>query len=579
MDWASSIAQRSGAGEAAGSLGRSRTVGSFIHAFSPAPRWDQIATWPPDVFAVSNLIIDHTQAYRFVVAPPRGGRWPPSLDWNQRVASAARAWRAAASDPRAALPTLVSQCWKILSEARSLPLGKIESGEAWDVCVALLTLHAVADEACAWLSAPAGPVPCPACEQRAWEYLAQTGSLSRLSPSRIRVVPKGRFTTRGITVRSLSRYLALCYESVDLHWTRVGPDAGVAAALAGRQDYNLVLIPWPLTIKATDFHPAATPLGNMDEDVFGFFEFEPSGTFDVDYVRSLLQAARAQVERIDAVVLPESALEPDHVAVFEDALLEFGATFLIAGVRTRGAEGVFGRNYLHLGIHTAAGWQHFDQDKHHRWSLDGRQIRQYHLARALDPRKLWWEAVNIGPRAINLIDFGGGATTAPLVCEDLARMDEVSDLLRRIGPSVVIAVLLDGPQLVSRWPSRYASILSDEPGSAVLTLTSYGMAARSRPDGLAPSRAVALWTSSAGTAREIELRRRSDAVAITLSVSNRSVWTADGRCHADVPFVTLSRERQVSVPSSTRAHERPPRKVRPARSPRPRFRQGRRHRT
>ncbi|HET7338625.1 MAG TPA: hypothetical protein VFK22_03690, partial [Candidatus Dormibacteraeota bacterium] len=433
MDWPSSRTQRSDVGAAGVSSGSSRTVGSFIHAFSPAPRWDQIPSWPPDVFAVSNLVLDHTQAYRFVVAPPSGKRWPPNLDWNQRVTAAARAWRASALDTHAALPTLVSRCWKTLSDARNLPLAKIESGEAWDVCVALLTLHAVADEACGWLAAPASPTPCPSCDQRAWEMLAETGSLSRISPSRVRVVPKGRFTTRGITIRSLSRYLALCYESVDLHWTRVGPDAGVAAALAGRQDYNLVLIPWPLNVQARDFHPVATPLGNMDEDVFGFFEFEPTPAFEIDYVRSLLEAARAQVQRIDAVVLPEAALEPDHIPALEDALLESGATFLIAGVRTPGSSGVFGRNYLHLGVHTAAGWQRLEQDKHHRWSLDGQQINQYHLARSLDPRKLWWEAVDIGPRAINLIDFGGGATTAPLVCEDLARMDEVSDLLRRIG--------------------------------------------------------------------------------------------------------------------------------------------------
>ena len=42
-------------------------------------------------------------------------------------------------------------------------------------------------------------------------------------------------------------------------------------------------------------------------------------------------------------------------------------------------------------------------------------------------------------------------------------------------------LLLDGPQLTSRWAARYASVLADDPGSAVMTLTSYGMVQRSRP--------------------------------------------------------------------------------------------------
>ena len=35
--------------------------------------------------------------------------------------------------------------------------------------------------------------------------------------------------------------------------------------------------------------------------------------------------------------------------------------------------------------------------------------------------------------------------------------------------------LLDGPQLGTCWAARYASGLEDGPGSAVITLSSYGM--------------------------------------------------------------------------------------------------------
>jgi hypothetical protein len=83
-------------------------------------------------------------------------------------------------------------------------------------------------------------------------------------------------------------------------------------------------------------------------------------------------------------------------------------------------------------------------------------------------------------------------TSVSLVCEDLAQNDDVAALIRSVGPTIVLTVLLDGPQLTSRWAARYASVLADDPGSAVLTLTSFGMARRSRPHGHDASAVIAL---------------------------------------------------------------------------------------
>ena len=138
-------------------------------------------------------------------------------------------------------------------------------------------------------------------------------------------------------------------------------------------------------------------------------------------------------------------------------------------------------------------------------------------------------------------------TTAPLVCEDLARLDEVADVVRRIGPSLVVALLLDGPQLATRWSSRYASVIADDPGSAVLTLTSYGMAARSRPRGTRRSRVVAHWNGGLGAAREIELARGAEAILLSITVGGVTRWTADGRCHRDVPRLALTGVDQLRV--------------------------------
>ena len=128
-------------------------------------------------------------------------------------------------------------------------------------------------------------------------------------------------------------------------------------------------------------------------------------------------------------------------------------------------------------------WFHVRQDKHHRWSLDERQIYQYHLGGALHPHIRWWEAIDVPRRSVQVVEVGEGITIVSLVCEDLAQNDDVAELIRSIGPTIVSTALLDGPQLTSRWSARYASVLADDPGSAVMTLTSFGMAQRSKPAG------------------------------------------------------------------------------------------------
>ena len=63
-------------------------------------------------------------------------------------------------------------------------------------------------------------------------------------------------------------------------------------------------------------------------------------------------------------------------------------------------------------------------------------------------------------------DVGEGITIVSLVCEDLAQNDDVAEVIRSVGPTIVSTHLLDRPQLTSRWSARYASVLADDPGSA-----------------------------------------------------------------------------------------------------------------
>lgn len=522
------------------------TVASYFRAFSPDLPWSELGAWPPDVFALTNLVLDHTEAYRFAVAPPAGRRWPPHRDWETRVDTAAADWRAAAGSADPAVPEQVRDDWERLLGCLDVPLATIRGGEDPEIWENLITLHAMADQACHQLAAGAGGGRA-GFERRAWDLLARRGSLSRIDPARVRIIPKTHSASRGITIRSLSRYLALSYESVDVHWRRVAP---LRRAAAGERDYQILLVPWPLELSSSAFRPVPGPLENMDSRAFGFFSFDPDPPLDLARLERLVAAARRRAPRIDAVVLPEAAVPVEMVEPIEELLGRHGVVSLIAGVRGAPGPSGLGQNYVHLGICTPRGWRRFWQPKHHRWCLDGSQIRQYHLATALDPRRSWWEAIDLPAREVEIIDLGEGATMASLVCEDLARMDEVADLIRRIGPTLVVALLLDGPQLPQRWPSRYATVLADEPGSSVLTLTSLGMARRSRPAGTKPSRIVAMWNDPSAGLHQIELSRGADGILISASAELQTVWTADGRRHErSTPSIRLAGVHQVRSPA------------------------------
>jgi hypothetical protein len=129
--------------------------------------------------------------------------------------------------------------------------------------------------------------------------------------------------------------------------------------------------------------------------------------------------------------------------------------------------------------------------------------------------------------------FAEEITIVSLVCEDLAENDEVAEVIRAVGPTGVITVLLDGPQLTSRWAARYASVLADDPGSAVLTLTSFGMVQRSRPGDRDASTIVALWKDPERGFREIPLEPGAQAVLLTACGSRATRRTADGRWPVD----------------------------------------------
>jgi hypothetical protein len=283
----------------------------------------------------------------------------------------------------------------------------------------------------------------------------------------------------------------------------------------------------------------------LAKEPFGLYEFAPSEKLDLDLVHRVIEAARDEVDSVDVVLLPESAVDETELDDLEALLESEGVVSLITGVRRRSQPGRLPGNWVHTGISprlekgrsplnsVGERWFRVCQNKHHPWSLDEVQILQYHLGGALHPHVRWWEAMEVPRRAVRFIVLGDEITLVSLVCEDLAQIDDVAEVIRSVGPTCVVAPLLDGPQLTSRWSARYASVLADDPGAAVLTLTSYGMVQRCRPHGLDSSPVIALWKDPVRGFRQIPLEAGAQGVLLTVCGGRATRRTADGRWPVD----------------------------------------------
>jgi hypothetical protein len=522
---------------------REPTPGSTWYAASGGPITDELLEWPPDLFALANVVLARAEAFRFAVSPI--DEWPPSRhrDWAQAVEEAGRRWSIWVEDRIGAMPDLVAEEWSLFRERAETPLEQLAVGGDPRTCEALLTLHAIADEACAGLGVALATSDADACIYRARgrELLARTGSLARIDPRFLRVLPK--VTTPPTGRPAFSRYACVQGPGIEARWHKI-PARHRGTDL--RSEYaTILLLPWPLRVRASDFHPVEGSVQRLTKDPFGFFEFAPVEGLDLDLLDRVLVAAREEVGSVDVVVLPESAVDEREIDDLETVLHGHGVVSLHAGVRERSRRpGRFPGNWLHMGMNPrlekgsplpsgdAEPWLHIRQNKHHRWSLDEDQIDQYHLGGVLHPHIRWWEAMEVPRLAIQIVEVAELALAA-LVCEDLAQNDDVAQLIRSVGPTVVFTLLLDGPQLTSRWAARYASVLADDPGSAVLTLSSFGMVERSRPGDRDASRVIALWKDPTKGVREIPLEPGAQGVVLTLCMDRATRRSADGRWPVD----------------------------------------------
>lgn len=119
------------------------------YSMAGVPITDELIEWPPDLFALANVILDRSEAFRFALAPDAD--WPPrrSPRWAQAVRDAGLQWSAWVEDRSAAIPDLLQAEWSAFRKRADIPLEQLAMGHDRRLLEALLTLHAMADEACA----------------------------------------------------------------------------------------------------------------------------------------------------------------------------------------------------------------------------------------------------------------------------------------------------------------------------------------------------------------------------------------------------------------------------------------------
>lgn len=238
------------------------TLASTWHAVAGSPITDEFLEWPADLFALTDVILGRSEVYRFVISPTCDMQWPPSrfFDWSDAVEEAGRQWSAWVEDRHGPVPQLLAEEWSVLRERAGMSLEHLAEGHDWRLCEALLTLHAIADEACAGLGVSLERSDGRGCLYRARgrELLARTGSLARIQAHVVRVLPKVLTAASGTSLRSLSRYAGVHSQGVEARWYRV-PARRTGTGPRSRHA-NLLLLPWPMRVRESDFRPLESPV-------------------------------------------------------------------------------------------------------------------------------------------------------------------------------------------------------------------------------------------------------------------------------------------------------------------------------
>lgn len=544
--------------------------------------WGAPPIWPTDLFAVTAHLIHAAGLLTYFEPDPdhlvKVDAYPPcftvSKEERDECFNAGAKWSV-----KRTVPSLATRLWKILVRGYNQPLRaslNTKKGSPvpgwWASAVKLLL---IADEACVGLGARSSPEhpdrwmidqfeifnAAPFSGKKLPGSSAYRAERQRASfgvfadPDVGCVQPKSRISSLGCNLRNLTRNAAYIPHvgSVRCHWQQpIAQKVGEEA-----DDLDVLIIPLPFEMRDEwisqdqNAKPESTkrPKWGNFEIRQGWLENEEEliSTILVEFRKAQRALeGRETAGALNGVVFPEYALtEPLFNRICE--LLkkeEPGLEFAISG-SSNNCEGETGNFVL------TAMWpvdkaveapvdDRFlltSRRKHHRWKLSPSQIATYDLEAILPSASdgnSWWERHTIAQREIHFFHFRKTSVLTSMICEDLARSDPCHDILRAIGPNLLFALLMDGPQTEGRWPARYAATLADDPGTSVLTVTSMSLMDRTNKAKLfkVPSYTVAMWRDESGVTKSLALDEGSKSLLLTLKPHAVEDQTIDGRINS-----------------------------------------------
>lgn len=530
--------------------------------------WEEPPFWPTDVFAVAAHLVQSSGLLTYFEPDPDYRRrstndpfgFTLGLKDRLRCVEVGKKWAVSPTTPR-----LVRSHWQRLmsswTERVRASHHAVKGRDVPDWWRSAIALIIIADEACVGLGAPPDDQ-----HQDRWlvdyfqevyetpfradnhlghnTYRAdrQPSTFGRVADPDVGCVqPKSRVSGVGCTMRNLSRHVAFLAHagSVRCHWQQ--PAYANIDHDTAKLDVLIVPLPYRLEDECVVASSKISPHPDKRPN-WGNFSIDQRWLADETLVNAVVEEikkAKASLgaDNLNGIVFPEYALT-EHVfnkictAARE---VEPRLEFAIAGSSSNCEDehGNFVLTALWYGEREANQQNNYlltSRRKHHRWRLNGSQITSYGLEGILDPAASWWEEHKIAQREIHFFHFRQSSVFTTMICEDLARSDPVHDILRGVGPNLLFALLMDGPQLRARWPYIYASSLADDPGTSVLSVTSMGLIERQANQ---RNPTVALWKDEAGTVKEIKLDDGSKSVLLTLEAQTTRDQTLDGRVVSD----------------------------------------------
>lgn len=493
-----------------------------------------ILSWPPNLFIILYSMIEYTDKYRLLVSPQKHFSW--GTNYLDVVKIVSNEWFTLVDlqlgNKKKNIPTSILESYiNSIFNKQTLNTCTYDLFEQSNFTYAVFILTLAIDELFSNVNI---------CNYKYDNKLQYSLVLRQLlAPKSLRgnladndcklgfVTFKTNVPQSGLTINNLTHNLTFIKPSVS-------PLVIANKRIKRNYDsksYNILFLPWPIEIEEDAFKEVTTTDKLKMDGYFGFFEYSPKKPSSASLFLSSIIAAIKRSGTIDLIVFPECSLSEDTFQRFKNMLFEcFGkdAPSLLSGVYADEGNNV--KNVAKLAfIGDSEDFDSVEQNKHHRWFLDNNQLRNYNLSAQLDPGRKWWENIPVGRRHLVTLHTPDGIKLCPLICEDLARQEPVAQAVRAVGPNLVVSLLLDGPQLAQRWPGKYSAVLSDDPGSSVLSVTALGMTLRSTGLGNKPSRGVALWSEPNKGSETLEIDENGVGIVIGLKLVEEKMWTIDGR--------------------------------------------------